>query len=206
MMFLDVIHFTRKGGGGGGGGARALPVKLIVVDSVAFHYRYGALSGGGDAAGERARSLAGLAAALARLAERFGVAVVVTNHVTLRGEGAAGAGAAWGAAAEGGGGSLAAALDPPSRRLCPALGEVWAQAASAQLLLKWERGRRVAVLAWSLLAGGGAAAAEGGPLPPPPPLAPRCGEAVLPAAGFAVCAEGVRGWPRKRGAKRPAAA
>jgi RecA/RadA recombinase len=197
-------------GGGGGGGARALPVKLLVVDSVAFHYRYGALCGGGDAAGERARSLAGLGLALARLAERFGVAVVVTNHVTLRGEGGGtSAGAAWGGgAAEGGAGAAAAAaaaLDPPTRRLCPALGEVWAHAASAQLLLKWERGRRVAVLARSLLAGGAAvAAAGGGPAAPLPPDA-RCGDSVLPAAGFAVCAEGVRGWPKKRG-KRPAQA
>ena len=198
------------GGGGGGGGARALPVKLLVVDSVAFHYRYGALSGGGDAAGERSRSLAGLGLALARIAERFGVAVVVTNHVTLRGEGGAGAGAAWGEGSGGGGGGgggggLAGALDPPARRLCPALGEVWAHVASVQLLLKWERGRRVAVLARSLLAGGGAASAGGGPAPPLPPGA-RCGEAVLPAAGFAVCAEGVRGWPKRRGAKKPPAA
>jgi RAD51-like protein 2 len=188
---------ARAGGGGGSGGARALPVKLIVVDSVAFHYRYGALCGGGDSAGERARSLAGLGLALARLAERFGAAVVVTNHVTLRGEGAVGGGgAAWGGM-EAGEGGAAAALDPPTRRLCPALGEAWAHAASAQLLLKWERGRRVAVLSRSLLAGGGAAAAGGGP-PPPLTTDARCGEAVLPAAGFAVCAEGVRGWPKRK--------
>ncbi len=88
-------------------------VRLIVLDSVAFHYRQGH-----DDYAARARALAGTFAALMRLATSNGIAVVVTNQMTTKP----------GGGSEGG------------SRLAPALGESFAHHATQRLLLFWAPG------------------------------------------------------------------
>jgi RAD51-like protein 2 len=88
-------------------------VRLIVLDSVAFHYRQGH-----DDYAARARTLAATFAALMRLATSAGIAVVVTNQMTTK----PGAGA------------------NETSRLAPALGESFAHAATQRLLLFWSPG------------------------------------------------------------------
>lgn len=88
----------------------SLPVRLIVVDSIAFHYRENT----SDYAA-RSRSLVAAAALLADLAHDHDAAVVVTNHVTTKFDGAA-------------------------ARTAPALGESWAHAVTTRLLLSYDDG------------------------------------------------------------------
>ncbi len=94
-------------------------VRLIVLDSVAFHYRQTV----GDFAA-RARALAGTFAGLLRLAAANGIAVVVTNQVTTK----------------------PGANDAAGSRLAPALGESFAHAATTRLLLYWQARQRFAML------------------------------------------------------------
>ncbi len=170
--------------------AAAAPVRLVIVDSIAFHYRGDASSAD---AGQRSRQLAAQAQALHSLAATRGIAVVVVNHVTtklggrgdawgsgngggigagaaseaaeaagLLGDGSAAASAAAAAAMAGSGDSLGA-----GSQLAPALGDSWAHACTNRLFLYWFGKVRVARLAKS----------------PSRPLG---------AAAFAVTSEGVR--------------
>jgi len=86
-------------------------VKLVVLDSVAFHFRHG--SGSGDFA-KRSRLLSAMAQKLNDLASRRQVAVVLMNQMTTKmgfgGEGA---------------------------KLVPALGESWAHVATHRIQLFW---------------------------------------------------------------------
>jgi len=84
-------------------------VRLIVLDSVAFHYRQGV-----EDYAARNRTLAYTFGLLLKLAQGSGIAVVVTNQVTTK-PGAGGGG--WGGGGGGGGGVS---------RLAPALGESFA--------------------------------------------------------------------------------
>ena len=97
-------------------------VRLVILDSVAFHYRHGWST---DYAA-RARSLASTFTALLQFAAQHGVAVVVTNQVTTKPGGG------------GGGGG--------SGKLAPALGESFAHAATCRVLLFWQQRSRTALL------------------------------------------------------------
>lgn len=83
-------------------------VKLLVLDSVAFHFRHGF-----DDYGARTRALLAHALVLLKCAARFGIALVLVNQVTTKvgGEGS-----------EGG-------------TIAPALGETWAHVANLRLML-----------------------------------------------------------------------
>jgi RAD51-like protein 2 len=90
-------------------GESSIPVKLIVVDSIAFHYRTQ-----NPASKEfylhRTRALTQLAAFLNDLARDYNVAVVCLNQMTTK-------------------------IDNNVSRLVPALGESWAHAVTTRLLL-----------------------------------------------------------------------
>jgi len=92
-------------------------VRLLVIDSVTFHFRQDLKD-----LGARARVLTGLAQDLMALAEAHGLAVVLMNQVATRvqGEGAS--------------------------RLVPALGESWGQAASTRVILHWQGETRQALM------------------------------------------------------------
>ncbi|CAM9382749.1 unnamed protein product, partial [Ectocarpus fasciculatus] len=92
-------------------------VKLIVIDSVAFHFRQDMNTA------TRGRVLSGLAQSLNELAFRHGLAVVVMNHVTTRVD-----------------------HDSRTSQLVPALGEHWSHCVTNRLFLRWEGGDRVATL------------------------------------------------------------
>ena len=104
-------------------------VRLVVLDSVAFHFRHGFH----NRYAERARILSQLAQDLNRLADKSGLAVVVTNHVTTRlnrNDGGSGNG-------RGGDGDA---------YLAPALGEAWSHAATNRVELFWNNKTRTARL------------------------------------------------------------
>ena len=92
--------------------APTVAVRLVVVDSVAFHFRhdFSDLSA-------RARALTRLAQQLNAVAAEFRVAVLVTNHMTTRVDGATNADAS-----------------APSE-LVPALGESWSHAVANRVLV-----------------------------------------------------------------------
>eukprot|EP00887_Chlorella_sp_A99_P003080 scaffold9.g3080.t1 len=110
-------------------------IKLIVLDSVTFHYRrgeghahvqwewVGGRKGGQDIEdmGQRTRQLAQMAQQLMQLAGTRSVAVVLMNHVTTKLAGA-------------------------STRLVPALGDSWAHAATNRVILYWKDHRRFAFM------------------------------------------------------------
>jgi len=96
-------------------------VKLVVLDSVAFHFRHGASS---TDFGKRTRLLASMAQKLNEIAHKNGVAVVLMNQMTTKVE------------------PRSTGLHGSSR-LVPALGESWAHAAAHRLQLFWAP-RRVA--------------------------------------------------------------
>ena len=89
------------------------PVKLIIIDSLAFHYRHG-----GDYAG-RTKQLISLSQQLHKLASKYSLAVVITNHMTTRFR-----------------------KEDKTACLVPALGETWSHLCSNRLLLYWSNGRR----------------------------------------------------------------
>ena len=213
---LPALLRQRAAQGGG-----LLPIKLVVIDSLAFHFRAASELD----PGERTRRLAGLGVALTRLAQAHGCAVVVTNHmVSQRGDweggaaaaaaaaaGAATAATAVAAAASASGGALdpqealAAALDPETSRLCPALGDAWAHYPATRLHLKWDRGCRCVVLAKSLQAGGlpagvhtGAASGAAGGQQAEAAAMQGSGCTLLPPAPFVVQKEGIRGLPIRK--------
>ena len=112
------------------------PVRAVVVDSVAFHYR----ASPNDSYGGRTKSLTRLAAALSDLAREHDVAVLAVNQMTTKVGSAVdqnvGPGAAGGADDGVGGGDL----NIPSSRLTPALGESWSHSTTTRLLLTQLKG------------------------------------------------------------------
>ena len=182
--------------GGRGGADAPLPIRLVVIDSLAFHFRAaGDLDGG-----ERARRLAALGVALTRLAQAHDCAVVVTNHLVTQREAAAAAApgaqpppaAAAAAHALAPHEALAAALDPDTSRLLPALGDAWAHFPALRLQLRWERGGRCAALGKCLLAAG----------LPPGSQQGAGSAALLASAPFSVQREGIRGLGAGKRAKK----
>jgi RAD51-like protein 2 len=143
---------------------RGAAVRLVVIDSIAFHLRYGP-DAAADA-GVRQRAMAALGGVLNRIAAEADVALVVTNQVTTRpGHPGSSSGGA-------GGGSRSATAS----RVVPALGEGWAHTAAVRLQLGWDTrpdsphaGARIATLPK-----GAAMRAPG-------------------VAYYAICADGVRG-------------
>ncbi|KIZ02219.1 RAD51-like protein 2 [Monoraphidium neglectum] len=106
-------------------------VRLVVTDSVTFHFRQD-----WPDAGLRSRLLAGLAQDAIALAEGRGLAVVFMNQVTTK------------VMDEESGGGV----------LVPALGESWGQASSTRVVLFWEGAQRYAhLLKASMVPEGGAA-------------------------------------------------
>lgn len=93
-----------------------VPVRLIVIDSIAFHYR---CAPPGSDYMARTRSLATIASFLAELAVEFNVAVVAVNQMTTK----------VGASA------MPDSSESSDSRLVPALGESWAHATTTRLLL-----------------------------------------------------------------------
>jgi RAD51-like protein 2 len=83
------------------------PVRLVIVDSIAFHYRCTPTSSDYMA---RTRSLTNIAAFLADLATQFDVAVVCINQMTTK-------------------------VENDSSKLVPALGESWGHATTTRILL-----------------------------------------------------------------------
>ncbi|XP_042911452.1 DNA repair protein RAD51 homolog 3 [Parasteatoda tepidariorum] len=94
-------------------------VSLIVVDSIAFHFRYG-FDGSYSL---RNRLLNGIMQSLVKIANDFNVAVVLTNQMTTK------------------------VKDDGTSQLIPALGESWGHACTTRLLLSWtENERRAHIL------------------------------------------------------------
>ncbi|EFX81518.1 putative RAD51C [Daphnia pulex] len=89
-----------------------LKVKLIVIDSLAFHFRHDL-----ENTALRSRVLHKIAAELSRMAVDFGTAVVVTNQMTTK-------------------------FDSKGQgRLTPALGTSWGHAPTLRLILDWDPSR-----------------------------------------------------------------
>lgn len=94
-------------------------VRLVVVDSIAFHFRHGF-----DDYGARTRLLLSHALALLRVAVRHALAVLLVNQVTTKLAQPAPGSTAAGADADGGASVIA-----------PALGETWAHVANTRIQL-----------------------------------------------------------------------
>ena len=99
-------------------------VRLVVLDSVAFHFRRGF-----DDFSVRSRLLAAMAQQLIALARERQLAVVAVNQLTTRIAG--GERADRGSSGGGGGGSDVSSL-------APALGESWSHACTNRVLLYWK--------------------------------------------------------------------
>lgn len=95
-------------------------VRLVVIDSIAFHLRAES-----DKAGSTSRMVASLAQELLSVAAAAHVAVVTTNHMTAR---------------------MQQSALGQSRLLVPALGEAWAHAVTHRVAMQWVEGERCAVL------------------------------------------------------------
>ena len=100
----------------------ARPVRLIVIDSVAFHFRY-------DFADMalRTRLLNSMAQSLAAIAQAHQIAVVIINQMTTKVGGAS-------------------SLGGEDKAFVPALGESWGHACASRLVLYWEGAVRNAFL------------------------------------------------------------
>ena len=110
------------------------PIKAVVIDSVAFHYRSEPGGGGGSSSyGGRTKSLTRLAASLADLAREFDVAVLAVNQMTTKVQG--GSGGFSGSGGPLGENSANGGATSMSSRLTPALGESWSHATTTRLLL-----------------------------------------------------------------------
>ncbi|KAJ3178499.1 DNA repair protein rad51c [Geranomyces variabilis] len=99
-------------------------IKLIVIDSIAFHFRQKFAD-----MGQRTRLLNGMAQRLRALAENRDVAVVMTNQMTTR---IRRVGAGLG--------------DGDSATLVPALGDSWGHACTNRVILSWQDDARQASL------------------------------------------------------------
>ena len=93
-------------------------VRVVILDSIAFHFRHT----GGESAG-RTHDIKAMGRALTAAAVDYGVAVVVTNHVTNRRHPTTG-----------------------QYALVPALGDTWSHLATHRLLLYWDKAVRAASL------------------------------------------------------------
>ncbi|XP_033108499.1 DNA repair protein RAD51 homolog 3-like [Anneissia japonica] len=93
-------------------------VRLIVIDSVAFHFRHDI-----ENLSLRTRLLNGLAQNLIKLAMENTVAVVLTNQMTTK-----------------------FGREDGGSKLIPALGESWGHAATVRLILYWQGNQRLAML------------------------------------------------------------
>ncbi|CAM6121112.1 unnamed protein product [Calypogeia fissa] len=92
-------------------------VRLIVIDSVAFHFRQGF-----ESMGERTRILCSLAQTLVGLSEKYELAVVIINQITHK-------------------------FTEEGAKVQPALGETWAHSTTNRLALYWgDDGQRHALL------------------------------------------------------------
>lgn len=101
------------------------PVRVVVIDSIAFHYRCAALHSDFKS---RTRQLAWVAAYLSDLSANYDLAVVAVNQMTTK----VGAGVGFS-----GGADPSEKLDS---RLVPALGESWAHSTTTRLLLTVDGG------------------------------------------------------------------
>ena len=90
-----------------------LPIRLIVIDSIAFHYR--CASGTSHDYVQRTKALTNLATLLGDLARTYHVAIVAINHMTTK-----------------------VTLNG-IRRLVPALGEAWAHAMTTRIRLEQQQ-------------------------------------------------------------------
>jgi RecA/RadA recombinase len=98
-------------------------VRLVVIDSMAFHFRFG------DAVtdfAQRSRMLFSLGQHLQRLAAERRIAIVATNHVTHRG------------------GREAERLGPAE--MIPSLGDAWSHTVSTRLLLRHPLGNAATIM------------------------------------------------------------
>ncbi|KXS20047.1 P-loop containing nucleoside triphosphate hydrolase protein [Gonapodya prolifera JEL478] len=113
-------------------------VKLVVLDSAAFHFRYSPMD-----YSERTKLLLAVGGRLQGLAKRFRVAVFVTNQLTARVD------KSTSRYPQGGGGGGSRADDGPSHTLIPALGEAWNSSIERRVVMGRRRAGRVAYLAKS---------------------------------------------------------
>jgi RAD51-like protein 2 len=112
-------------------------VRVVVIDSISFHFRY---DFGGDNAALRSRVLGSMAQRLAEAACTRDVAVMLINQVTTKvgtGPGPGGAGP---------GEDQVPQRAGTESRLVPALGEIWGHACQHRVLLYWKDGARAAHL------------------------------------------------------------
>lgn len=123
-------------------------VKLLVMDSIAFHYRVNASDK------SRTKSLARIASMLADMAVKYDMAVVVINQMTMKLQGLLSGGGGVGGSSSGGGGGMeeeeeeswmescantttTTTATASSSVLVPALGESWAHAMTTRLWLSF---------------------------------------------------------------------
>jgi RAD51-like protein 2 len=116
-------------------------IRLIIVDSIAFHFRRGF---GGDFS-SRSRILLNMASSLAALASKFKLAIVLSNHVTTKIE------RKITTKINNQENSLysedgANHMMQETSHLSPALGESWAHACATRVLLYWNNRVRAAKL------------------------------------------------------------
>lgn len=104
-------------------------VKLVCIDSIACHLRYGHLAASSNPR-PRTGLLLQLAQSLNAIADRFGVAVIATNHMTTRFLNRN----KWSKGAKS---LIMGGLDNASR-IEPALGESWASACTRRIRLSFE--------------------------------------------------------------------
>ncbi|EQC32455.1 hypothetical protein SDRG_09782 [Saprolegnia diclina VS20] len=93
-------------------------IRVVLVDSIAFHCRHGF-----DDMTGRARMLHNMSLVLRKLVQDFPVAVVLINHVTT---------------------SLHHGSDIDGSNIVPALGESWSFSITNRIMLRWEHQVRVA--------------------------------------------------------------
>jgi len=98
-------------------------IKLVVIDSVAFHFRHDF-----DDMGLRSRILGGLAQSLMTLAMKHKLAVILTNQMTTKI-------------------NKVQSFDRDGvTKMVPALGESWGHACTLRVILYWRNQQRRAVL------------------------------------------------------------
>jgi len=105
-------------------------VKLVCIDSIACHLRYGHLAASSNPR-PRTGLLLQLAQSLNAIADRFGVAVIATNHMTTRFLNRN----KW---SKGGAKSLIMGGLDNASRIEPALGDSWASACTRRIKLSFE--------------------------------------------------------------------
>ena len=218
-------YFAASSSGNGSNSTAAVsspvlaPIRLVVVDSVAFHFRH-------DIADTKARSrlLISTATKLQSLAAANSVAVVTTNHVTTRVGGLLPVPPAsailaeappgtcqtvvqphqWSAegAADGVTATVASRYDTGSRTsVVPALGESWTRCVHTRVMLHWTTAAVAAAAAagteTASVTNSSGAGPSFGQLSPPLRCATllKSSSSALSSAAFVVNAQGVRDVP-----------